>query len=135
MTTTDPAPELTPGERELLDLMVEAANRPASPPVVRPDPDTRLDQLAAEYASLKPLADEYAARLKTIIDGIKAELVALHPDQSEITLIGSTVPDALRLEAVTSWRLDSKTFKKDKPEIWVRYAKQSTSWRLSQMKG
>lgn len=104
-------------------------------PVVRPDPDTRLDQLAAEYASLKPLADEYVARLKTIIDGIKAELVALYPEQSEIVLVGSTVPLPLRLEAVTQWRLDTKTLKKDKPEIYVRFAKQSTSWRLCQVKG
>jgi hypothetical protein len=104
-------------------------------PVVRPDPDTRLDQLAAEYAALKPLADEYAARLKTIIDGIKAELVQLHPDQREIVLVGSTVSTPLRLEAVSCWRLDTQTLKAEQPGIYVRFAKQSTSWRLSQVKG
>ena len=105
------------------------------PPVVRPEPDTRLDQLVAEYHSLKPLADEYKARLETIINGIKTELVALHPDREEILLVGSTVPMPLRLEAVSSWRLDTKTLKKEKPEVWVRFARQSTSWRLSQQKG
>jgi hypothetical protein len=131
--------ELTPDERNLLEMMAEASARSAEqaflPPVVRPAPDTRLDQLAAEYASIKPLADEYTARLKTITDGIKTELVALHPDREEILLVGSTVPLPLRLEAVSSWRLDSKTLKKEKPEVWVRFARQSTSWRLSQQKG
>lgn len=103
-------------------------------PVVRPDPDTRLDQLAAEYYALKPLADEYAARLKTITDGIKAELVELHPDQREILLVGSTVPTPLRLEAVQQWRLDSKNLKQERPELWVRFARQSTLWRLCQLK-
>lgn len=106
----------------------------SGPTVVRPDTDTRLDQLAAEYAALKPLTDEYAARLKAITDGIKAELTALHPDQSEILLIGSTVDTPLRLEAITNWRLDSTKLKSDNPNLWVRYAKQSTSWRLSRVR-
>lgn len=127
MTTLDPSPGITDQDQPELPLEY-------GPPVVRPPADTRLDQLAAEYASLKPLADEYAARLKTIIDGIKSELVTLHPDQREIMLVGTTVAEPLRLEAVTSWRLDTKTFKGAQPELYVQYARQSTSWRLSQMK-
>jgi hypothetical protein len=131
--------ELTPDERNLLEMMAEASARSAEqaflPPVVRPEPDTRLDQLVAEYHSLKPLADEYRTRLETIKSGIKAELHGLHPDREEILLIGSTVPDPLRLQAVSKWTLDTKTLKKERPELWVRFAKQSTSWELRQVKG
>lgn len=104
-------------------------------PVVRPEPDTRLDQLAAEYAALKPLADEYRARLETIVSGIKTELAQLHPGETEVLLVGSTVPTPLRLQAVTQWRLDTKKLKAEQPNIYVRFAKQSTSWRLDQVKG
>ena len=103
-------------------------------PVVRPDPDTRLDQLAAEYAALKPLADEYLARLEGIKTSIKSELVQLHPGESEIVLVGSTVPLPLRVKAVTKWSLDTKRLKAEKPDIYVRFAKQSTSWELRQVK-
>lgn len=105
------------------------------PPVVRPDADTRLDQLVAEYHSLKPLADEYAERLETIKTGIKAELRGLHPDRTEILLIGSTTGDPLRLEAVTKWGLDTRKLKETEPETYARFARQSTSWYLRQVKG
>ena len=116
MTAADPVPLLTA-------------------PVVRPEPDTRLDQLLAEYAALKPQADEYAARLKTVSDGIKAELVERHPDQREILAAGSAGTTPLRLEAVVQWRLDTTKLKAARPEIYAAYARQSTSWRLSQLKG
>jgi hypothetical protein len=105
-----------------------------SPPVVRPDSDTRLDQLVAEYELTKPLADEYTAKLKGIVDGIKAELVERHPEQREIVLVGTTATNPLRLEAVQRWQLDTKKLKSERPELYVSYAYQATSWRLCQMK-
>ena len=125
--TTPPVPDLTASGLQL--------SVPPSAPVVRPEPDTRLDQLAAEYAALKPLADEYAARLKTITDGIKSELAQLHPGETEILLVGSTTPTPLRMLAVTQWRLDTKRLKSEQPNIYVRFAKQSTSWQLRQVEG
>ena len=104
-------------------------------PVVRPEPDTRLDQLLAEYATVKPLADEYAARLKAVTDGIKAELIERHPGEREILAVGPAGTSPLRLEAIEQWRLDTKGLKKDKPEIYVRFARKLTSWRLSALKG
>ena len=105
------------------------------PPVVRPEADTRLDQLVAEYHSLKPLVDDYVDRLETIKTGIKSELRTLHPDRTEILLIGSTIGDPLRLEAVSKWGLDTKTLKAAEPAIYARFARQSTSWYLRQVKG
>jgi predicted phage-related endonuclease len=110
------------------------SDQPVPASVVRADPDTRLDQLLAEYATVKPIADEYAAKIKGITDGIKAELVTLHPDQREITVVGSVLADPLRLEAVQKWGLDTKRLKTEKPDIYVRYAKQRTEWRLCRVK-
>lgn len=127
MTTLDPVPGIADQENQP-ELPLEYG-----PPVVRPPADTRLDQLAAEYASLKPLADEYKARLKTIVDGIKSELVQLHPNQSEILLIGTTTPLPLRVQAVTKWQLDTKALKAENPGLYVAYARRATSWELRQV--
>lgn len=96
---------------------------------VTPEPGSRLEQLHAQYADAKAQADESAARLKSITDGIKAELSAMAPDARRIALGGSAGP-ALAMTYTESWRLDSKRLKADAPETYVRYAKQSASWTL-----
>lgn len=114
--------------------MTSAPQLDSLPPVVRPDPETRLDQLLAEYATVKPLADKYAAQIKAITDGIKSELTTLHPERTEIMVVGDALANPLRLEAVQQWRIDTPRLKAEKPELYVRFAKQSTTWRLSQVK-
>jgi hypothetical protein len=106
------------------------ASPPAVTPTISPEPDTRLDQLAAEYAALKPLADEYAARLESIKDGIKAELAAAAPGATKVLLACIYLEKPLQLVARTSWRVDMKKLKAEQPETYVRYAVQSTSWSL-----
>lgn len=103
--------------------------------VVRPETDSRLDQLAAEYAALEPLAKQYAARLKEITDGIKAELATAAPGETEVLLASTYLAKPLQLQAVESWRLDSKALKAAQPQTWVTYAKKSTSWRLAPVAG
>lgn len=99
-------------------------------PMIQPEPDSRLEQLAAEYWALKPLADEYAERLETIKNGLKAEMAAAAPGQSEVLLSCQYLPSPLRLTARSSWRLDTKALKSEAPELYVKYARRSTSWRL-----
>lgn len=117
--------------------MTTTSNAPAVPapvPTVQPPADSRLDQLTAEYVALKPLADEYAARLKAITDGIKAELSTAAPGATKVVLHSSYLEKPLQLSARAEWRLDSKRLKRDKPEIWVDFAYQQTSWRLEQVR-
>ena len=133
MPDTQPTP--TAGERELLDLMAQAETRAAAaPPVVRADPESRLDQLVAEYALIKPKADEYAAKLKTLTDGIKTELTTRHPGREEIILVGTGLAEPLVCKAVVQWRLKSDTLKKLDPVMWARCANKITMWKLSRMK-
>lgn len=103
-------------------------------PNIKPEPDTRLDQLAAEYAALKPLAEEYAQRLESIKDGIKAELASAAPGATKVLLTCSYLEKPLQLSARTSWRVDMKRLKAEQPETYVRYAVQSTSWSLGSIR-
>jgi hypothetical protein len=100
------------------------------PAVVRPDSDSRLSQLAAGYTDAKAAADAAAARLKEITDAIKVELTNAAPGVTKVDLVHDSLASPLRLQAKTSWRLDTPKLKENEPEIYVRYAKQSTSWEL-----
>jgi hypothetical protein len=100
------------------------------PAVVRPDNDSRLSQLAAGYTAAKEAADAAAARLKEITDAIKVELTNAAPGVTKVDLVHDSLASPLRLQAKTSWRLDTEKLKENEPEVYVRYARQSTSWEL-----
>lgn len=93
-------------------------------------PGSRLDDLLAAYAELKPRADEALERLKTVTDGIKAELHAGAPDAQQVDVAHPALPQALRLSYVERWTLDAKRLKADDPETYVRYARKGGSWQL-----
>jgi hypothetical protein len=106
-----------------------------TPPVqVKPHGNSRLAQLHALYPDAKAKADAAAEELKAITDGIKAELVNQAPDAPRVDLIGASGP-VLELRYVESWRLDAGRMKREDPETYVRFAKQSHSWRLAAAKG
>jgi len=125
---TQPA-EPTPAFPQTGHTITQAAG-PPPPPVIAPAPDSRLEQLSAQYTALKPEADRIAAALKAVTDGIKAELVAAAPGHENIVLRSPCLVAPLRLSAVESWRFDSKRCKAEDPEVYVRFAKKSISWRL-----
>ena len=107
----------------------------APPTVVTPEPESRLDALLAEWAPIKARLAELTAREKELNTAIKAEAMRLAPaTATEAVLRSPHLPTPYRIHPVTSWRLDSKTLKKELPETWVRYADQSTSWRLEAIK-
>jgi hypothetical protein len=97
---------------------------------VTPEPGSRLEQLAAQYDMAKAEAEKAATDLKAITDAIKLELVNAAPGETSIDLVSDDLVKPLRLVAVTSWRVDATKLKKEAPETYVRYAKQSTSWTL-----
>lgn len=97
---------------------------------VAPRKSSRLGQLHALYADAKAKADAAAAELKAITDGIKNEMAKAAPEGS--TKIDLLSPDGppLRLDYRESWRFNSKAFKRQDPETWVRFAKKSHAWYL-----
>lgn len=105
---------------------------PVPPAVVSivPEPDSRLDQLAAAYPSAKAGYDAAEAHLKMITTAIKAELAERAPGAPKVDLNAPHLLTPLRYQSRTSWGLDTTKLKAEAPEIYVRYAKQSTCWEL-----
>jgi hypothetical protein len=110
--------------------MSEQPSTTIGPAVIRPDGDSRLSQLAAGYTAAKEAADAAAVRLKEITDAIKVELTNAAPGITKVDLVHEALTSPLRLQTKTSWRLDTGKLKENEPEIYVRYARQSTSWEL-----
>ncbi|MEU1810976.1 hypothetical protein [Micromonospora aurantiaca (nom. illeg.)] len=98
-------------------------------------PGSRLDDLLATYAELKPAADEAAARLKTVTDAIKAELTEAAPGEQRIDVAHEALTQPLRLSYVERWSLDTKTLKAEEPETYVRFARKGGSWQLRGIQG
>lgn len=101
-----------------------------------PNPGTeaseRLEQLLAQYDLVKAEAAKAEEALKAITDGIKQELMAAAPEgETDIRVDSPDLTRPLRLQAVESWRVDSKKLKAEAPETYVRYATKSVSWRLA----
>lgn len=91
---------------------------------------SRLVDLLAAYAQLKPQADELAARLKAVTDAIKAELAAAAPGASKVEVSHEVLAQPLRLSYVESWRLDATLLKTENPLIYATYAVKSGRWEL-----
>lgn len=108
--------------------------QPTGPVVVVPERDSRLDQLAARYDAVKARADAAAAELAEVKEAIKSELATAPGAGGEAVLRSEHLYSPLRLHAVTSWRVDAKSLKASAPEVYVQYARQSTSWRLDVVK-
>lgn len=93
-------------------------------------PGSRLDDLLATYAQLKPQADETAARLKSVTDAIKVEMMALAPEARRIDVDHAALALPLRLSYVESWTLDTKRLKAEDPATYVKYARKGGKWEL-----
>lgn len=100
---------------------------------VQPLAESRLASLHAQYADAKAEADAAAERLKTITDGIKAELraqqEAYSPDTDRIELRSPYGP-VLRLTKSERVTFDSKKLKADNPHLYVQYARFGEAWSL-----
>jgi hypothetical protein len=103
---------------------------PIPVPAVQPTPGSRLDDLLAVYAGLKPQADEIATRLKTVTDAIKTELLAAAPGAQRVDVAHTALAQPLRLSYVETWTLDTKRLKAENPALYVAYARKGGSWQL-----
>lgn len=97
---------------------------------IAPPADSRLAQLHAVYADAKAKADAAAAELKAVTDGIKVELAAAAPEGSTTVDLLSPLGPPLRLDHRERWSVDSKKLKREDPETYVRFARQSFAWYL-----
>lgn len=125
MTQTQPPP--SPAEPD--------ASAPPPVPMVRPEPDSRLDQLTARYDQAKAQEKAAKAAADEVTTAIKAELARLHPGVREVLLTSPHLTAPLQLQAVSRWTFDSKGCKATHPQIYAAFAKQSTSWRLTPLAG
>lgn len=103
---------------------------PEQPTTYTIDPGTRLVDLLAAYAELKPRADEATARLKAVTDAIKAELTAAAPGATRMRVGCADLPQDLQLTYVQRWRVDAKRLKEENPALYVAYAVQDNRWEL-----
>ena len=103
-------------------------------PSVAPEPGSRLEELLAAYAELKPRVDELTGRLKSVTEAIKAELTTARPGAQYIGVDHPALAQPLRLTYVETWTLDSKRLKSDNPELYVAYARKGGSWQLRGVK-
>ena len=94
---------------------------------------SRLAQLAAEYAQVKPAADAASARLREIGEAIKVELRDREPYATAIHLIGVGLACPLVLRAKTSWRVDVKRLREYEPATYVKWARSHTVWELREV--
>jgi hypothetical protein len=113
----------------------ESSSAPPRPsaPVVRPEEGSRLDALAAEYATLQPQVEALSERLKTVTDSLKAELSA--SGNRAVLLSSPHLPCLLKCSLREEWRIDSKRLKSEHPATWVAFAKRVRSWRLDRVQG
>jgi hypothetical protein len=99
-------------------------------PRARVEPGSRLEDLLATYAHLKPQADELATRLKSVTDAIKVELTTAVPDAPRIDVAHEVLEQPLRLAFIESWTLDAKRMKAEDPATYVRFARKGGKWQL-----
>lgn len=132
-------------------LLVEwaslAAQQPPAPEhtVIRLDaldvgPDNiatrRLNQLVALYDQAKRAADDAAAALKEITDGIKAETRNLHPNGDDFTITSGALAHPLTLQRVVSRRFDTAGAKRILTgEQYDALCVDSEAWVLKAKKG
>ncbi|BEL07852.1 hypothetical protein Q0Z83_060430 [Actinoplanes sichuanensis] len=94
------------------------------------EPGSRLDDLLATYAELKPRVDELTGRLKSVTDAIKAELTSANPAAVRVDVDHPALAMPLRLSYVESWSLDTKRLKEEQPAVYVTYARKGGRWDL-----
>jgi hypothetical protein len=103
-------------------------------PVVRAEPDSRLEQLTAVYDRLDTQSKDIETKLKETKDEIKLELQRLHPTQTEVLLVSGSCSTPLRMYLQTKWVLAGAEMKKRDPATWVRWARETHSWYLARVK-
>jgi hypothetical protein len=94
-------------------------------------PGSREEELLARYESAKAAKEDAVARYEAVCAALKNEMaVAAPPGSTDITLAGPPSLPRLRLRWLAPWRFDSKRFKAERPEDYVRYEVRGGHWDL-----
>lgn len=107
---------------------------PKAPVVTVVTDGSRLDALLGVYADVKAAADDAAAQLKVVTDGIKSELSLAHPDAPAVDVRHPLLATPLRLSYVERWTVDTTRLKTEDPETYVRFARKGGTWQLRGIK-
>ena len=83
-----------------------------------------MESKVNELRELRRMADELAGEIAALEDSLKAQMTATGTDE----INGPTFK--ITWKEVTSSRLDSKALKVAAPELWQRFAKQTSSRRF-----
>lgn len=97
-------------------------------------PGSREEELLARYESAKAAKEDAVARFEAVSAALKNEMaVAAPPGATDIVLAGAPGLPRLRMRWLTPWRFDSKRFKAERPEDYVRYEVRGGHWHLQQV--
>ena len=103
------------------------------PPLVRPEPESRLEQLTARYDEVKKAEKAAKDAAQELTDAIKAELTRLCPGAPEILLHSAYLSAPLQLKNIPTVRFDAKRCKAEYPIVYSAFAKFGSEWRLSRI--
>jgi hypothetical protein len=90
----------------------------------------RLAQLTALYDAAKNAADDAAAALKAVTDGIKAEVAEAVPGGTDFTIVSGDLALPLTLKLVRSERVDTKLLRAMLGDRYSSVCKMSQAWTL-----
>lgn len=103
------------------------------PPMVFPVQST-LDELVREYEELRQLEAKCRNRKSEIASQLKVAAEELRVTHGDDGYGPDTVLEGQRftvsVKHIETWRMDTKRLKQEAPEVWVQYARKSTSSRL-----
>jgi hypothetical protein len=108
--------------------------QPVPPTTVQPLPESRLDQLCAELASVEPEYDRVKARYDELRNAIKTEMAAQAKAGQELMYLQSAYLPPMQYKCYAEWRVDMKALKSGDPEIYVKHAVRKYVWKLEKVK-
>lgn len=111
------------------------ASHPDMPPSLIAQQGGVLEQLMAQHASIKQLADAYATQLKDLTDKIKVHAIGAVPGVDAVVLRAAHVTP-LKLSHYDRTNFNRNRFKDDHPGIDTKpYETVTTIWTLRAVSG
>lgn len=128
-------------ERILSEVMAAVSAKPPTddqvrPVAVQPRKGSKLEALHARYFELKEARNAAVEAFDAVAAEIKSELGTKASEAAATKVeLQSPAGRPLRLIYAESWRVDSTRLKREDPHTYVKWAKKSGSWSLTEGKG
>ena len=106
---------------------------PPPPPAkitVEVEPGSRLEDLLGQRTAAKANLDAAEQHMRTIKDGITAELTSRHPGVGAFDIPAAPGRPLLILRHSAPRYFDAKWFKRDRPDLYETYRRPSPRWTL-----